>query len=284
MRTILLIAFTLLSLISMANKVELFEGEPRIPGYTDDKGKQAYWTIFGKDMPEKNYPPTGIIEEGNYKDNRKVGEWIFYHQDGKTPRLIGNFEGGRPNGPYKKFSESGKLIETGSYNNGKMSGLQETYYETGILKMSKNFNAEGKEQGTCTFYYENGEVEYTYNKENGVTVGEAVRKNEDGSIREIKVYSNTGEVLSTEIKQEKQVETVSAGTGGPSGAKGEMKGATFKPNDYNKVYTDDDELWMDGKFKDGKLWDGKLYKYDSDGILLKIEIWKNGAYHSDGHL
>jgi hypothetical protein len=41
---------------------------------------------------------------------------------------------------------------------------------------------------------------------------------------------------------------------------------------------------MDGQFKTGKLWDGKLYKYDSDGILLKIEIWKSGAYHSDGQL
>ena len=53
---------------------------------------------------------------------------------------------------------------------------------------------------------------------------------------------------------------------------------------YNKVYNDDDELWLDGKFKSGKLWDGKLYKYDSDGILLKIEIWKEGKYHSDGQL
>ncbi len=28
----------------------------------------------------------------------------------------------------------------------------------------------------------------------------------------------------------------------------------------------------------------KAYKYDSDGILLKIEIWKRGKYHSDGQL
>jgi hypothetical protein len=41
---------------------------------------------------------------------------------------------------------------------------------------------------------------------------------------------------------------------------------------------------MDGQFKNSRLWDGKLYVYDSEGILLKIEIWKEGKYHSDGQL
>lgn len=69
---------------------------------------------------------------------------------------------------------------------------------------------------------------------------------------------------------------------GPSLLLGKSKdGKPLKNDGYNKVYNQDDKLWMDGEFKGGRLFDGKLYKYDSNGILIKIEIWKWGEYHSD---
>jgi antitoxin component YwqK of YwqJK toxin-antitoxin module len=62
------------------------------------------------------------------------------------------------------------------------------------------------------------------------------------------------------------------------------KGAKFQANGYNKVYNNNDEIWQDGIFKNGVLWDGKVYEYDRDGILLKVKVFKNGVYHSDGQL
>ena len=43
----------------------------------------------------------------NYKDDKKTGEWTMYHTDGVTVRTKGNFENGRPKGPYVKFDETG---------------------------------------------------------------------------------------------------------------------------------------------------------------------------------
>jgi hypothetical protein len=43
-------------------------------------------------------------------------------------------------------------------------------------------------------------------------------------------------------------------------------------------------LFQDGEFKDGRLYNGKMYVYDEDGILLKVKIYKEGVYHSDGQL
>ena len=54
--------------------------------------------------------------------------------------------------------------------------------------------------------------------------------------------------------------------------------------DCYKVYNKNAEISQDGVFKKGRLWDGKVYEYDSDGILLKVKIFKNGSYHSDGQL
>jgi antitoxin component YwqK of YwqJK toxin-antitoxin module len=274
-----------------ANSEIAVEGvDPQANNQKDANGwKQGWWVIYGKDMPEKGYPETGKIEEGNYKDDKKTGEWTMYHTDGVTIRTKGNFENGRPKGPYIKFDETGAKKEEGNYANGKQSGSLTMYYPNGQIAQQKTFNAEGKEEGPVTFYYENGQKQFEFVKANGVTTGEATRYWEDGSVKEKITYGAGGEVVSTVVVNEAPasgaVVAVETGSGGPSGAGGVTKdGKKFAADGYNKLYNKDDELWMDGTFKGGKLWDGKLYKYDSDGILLKIEIWKNGAYHSDGQL
>lgn len=248
--------------------------------------KQGHWCFYGRDMPEKGYPTDGKIEEGIFKDDKKNGEWIMYHKDGKTPRTKGMFENGRPKGAYVKYYENGGVMEEGTYASGKQSGTFVRYYENGNKAQEKTFNAEGKEEGTVILYHENGQKEFEYTKSNGVTTGPATRYNEDGTVKQELVYGADGVLQSTTDVNIKETTTTSTtGSGGPSGASGKTKdGKKFQNDGYNKVYNDDDELWMDGTFKSGKLWEGKLYKYDSDGILLKIEIWKNGAYHSDGQL
>ncbi|MBI3134627.1 MAG: hypothetical protein HYZ14_08155 [Bacteroidetes bacterium] len=267
----------------------LNEDEPRVTGYIDAAGlKQGYFIIYGKDVPEKTeYPPNGKIEEGNYKDDRKVGEWITYHTDGITPRTKGMYVDGRPNGAYVRINPDGSTKEAGIFNDGKQLGVYTQYHPNGIVAQKKTFNAEGKEEGTSTIYYENGQPQFVYTKVNGVTTGEATRYWEDGSVKEILTYSSTGKVIATEVVNANPPvpAIVEEGSGGPSGLDGFiLDGKKFQADGYNKVYTKSEELWMDGYFKSGKLWNGELYKYDSDGLLLKIEIWKNGAYHSDGQL
>ncbi|MCB9224677.1 MAG: hypothetical protein R2780_00130 [Crocinitomicaceae bacterium] len=262
------------------------------PNKTDENGlKQGMWTIWGHMAPEKGYPENGKIEEGPYKDDRKNGEWIKYHEDGKTPRLIGIYVNNRPNGAYKKYYENGGIMEEGTFSGGKQKEVYKRYHENGNIAQEKTFNENGKEDGKVAYYYEDGTPEFVFNKKDGVTVGQGVRYYPNGDVKEIINYNSDGTVASKEQKEMvnppkgETTTNTAGGSGGPSGAVGKTKdGKKFNRDGYNKLYNDDDELWMDGDFKAGKLWDGKLYKYDSDGILLKIEIWKNGKYHSDGQL
>ncbi|UKN00911.1 hypothetical protein K6119_14340 [Paracrocinitomix mangrovi] len=261
------------------------------PNKTDEQGmKQGMWTIWGHMKPEKGYPEKGKIEEGPYKDNRKNGEWIKYHKDGKTPRLIGVYENNRPNGAYKKYYENGGIMEEGTFSGGKQKEVFKRYHENGNVAQEKTFNADGKEDGKVAYYFEDGTPEFVFTKKDGVTVGTGTRYYPNGDVKEIITYNDDGSVAKTEQKDrvnppKGQVADETAGGGGPSGTAGKTKnGEKFNRDGYNKLYNSDDELWMDGQFKSGKLWEGKLYKYDSDGILLKIEIWKNGKYHSDGQL
>ncbi len=266
------------------------------PNERDEQGRQqGMWIIWGRDKPEKGYPEEGRIEEGPYKDGRKNGVWIKYHKDGITPRLSGTYVNNRPNGVYTKFYDTGKVKEEGKFYAGKQVEVFKTYHPNGQVQQEKTFNDDGKEDGLVTMYFANGIKEFEYNKKEGVTTGTATRYYPNGDVKEVINYAGDGSVTDKEeiamvnapVDPDAGNESANNNSSevAPKGNEGTTKnGKKFKPNDYNKVYNDDDELWMDGDFQSGVLWDGKLYKYDSDGILLKIEIWKEGKYHSDGQL
>jgi len=255
----------------------------------DKNGKQGHWIYYGKDRPEAGYPENGKIEEGPYKDDRKEGIWIKYHNDGVTPRLKGTYVNNRPQGAYEKLHPNGKVKEKGSFERNAYKDSLKRYHENGVLEFEAKFNNEGREQGTVKFYYPNGQVEFEYKASDGKPVGKATRYYENGDVKEVIVYGEDGKMVSSEQKEMvrpdvKVVDPSASKEKAPTVARPRTKGAKFAPNGYNKVYNSNDEIYQDGEFRNGQLWDGKVYEYDSDGILLRVRVFKNGVYHSDGQL
>lgn len=259
--------------------------------WKDDQGrKQGHWIIFGKDRPEQGIPPEGKVEEGDYLDDRKTGIWIKYHNDGMTPRLKGEYDFGRPKGSFTKYFANGNIQETGIYEKGKYLGSMKKYYEDGTLMYEGNYNDDGLEEGTIKYFHPNGKLEYEYNSKAGVPTGKALRYWPNGDVKEEVSFDETGDVSSFSSKEmvnkpeviKDPIVNEAKSAPAPKGAV--TKSGVFNKNGYNKLYNENDELWMDGDFKNGLLYDGKLYVYDKDGILLKIEVYKKGKYHSDGQL
>ncbi len=63
------------------------------PNATDGNGlKQGHWVIYGKDDPASGYPDEGKIEEGNYNNDLKHGEWRFYKRNGKDVDSIAEYD------------------------------------------------------------------------------------------------------------------------------------------------------------------------------------------------
>jgi antitoxin component YwqK of YwqJK toxin-antitoxin module len=253
-----------------------------------DGKKTGYWVVFGDSKPDKGHCLTCKVEEGEYVDGRRQGEWKKYYADGTTPRLIAEYKTGKPNGKYKKYYANGVLKEQGTYNERKQYGDLVIQNEQGIVTQKKSFNQNGKEDGLVQFFYDDGSIQMEMTKKDGVIQGTATTYWPNGDVKKRIAYDASGkpgEPEHLERVNPPKGQTVTTGSGGPSGKKGKIKdGKKYNRDGYNKLYNKDDELWMDGEFKSDKLWNGKLYKYDSDGILLKIEVWKNGAYHSDGVL
>lgn len=257
---------------------------------SSDGKKQGKWIYFGKDCPETGTPPTGKVEEGKYIDDRKEGFWIKYYTDGVTPKLKGEFSNNRPNGKYYKFYPNGKLREKGIYENSNYYDSLVRYHENGTVEYEAKYNEQGREQGKVIYNYPNGQCEFIYYANNGTQVGEAYRYWPNGDVKEIIVFSTKGAVVSSITKE--QIHIINhAGITQKLIEKAPLVGVKpivfcgkWQYNGYNKIYNSENEIWQDGVFKDGRLWDGKVYVYDKDGILLKVKVFKNGFYHSDGQL
>lgn len=256
----------------------------------DENGKkQGRWLYLGKDKPQEGYPADGKIEEGPYVDDRKEGIWIKYHTDGSTPKLKGEYKNNRPEGQYTKYYPNGKVREQGVFERNLYQDSLKRFHENGKIEYEAEFNSTGKEEGKVKYYYPNGQVEFEYESNNGKPSGKAVRYYENGDVKEVIFYDADGSVAKSEQREMvstavKVVDPSVSKETAPKIATPKTKGAKFQANGYNKVYNANDEIWQDGTFKNGALWDGKVYEYDRDGILLKVKVFKNGVYHSDGQL
>lgn len=257
----------------------------------DKEGKkQGKWIYLGKDRPESGYPENGKVEEGTYQDDRKEGFWTKYFIDGKTPKLKGEYVNNRPKGNYVKYYETGKIKEQGTFIRDKYLDTLRRFHENGVLEYEAKYSEEGKEEGAVTYYYANGQVEFEYISKDGKPTGKAIRYYENGDIKEILTFNADGSLAGAPIQKPMVRPPVVVKDPGASTetakkvAVPKVKDGSFRPNGYNKVYNANDEIEQDGDFKDGRLFNGKMYVYDSDGLLLKVKIYKNGVYHSDGQL
>jgi antitoxin component YwqK of YwqJK toxin-antitoxin module len=261
--------FRLISFIVLVCCPPLVMAQKDTLNQKDGQGlKQGFWIFYGKDIPERGYCDSCKVEEGNYLDNRKNGLWTMYYKNDTIPRLTGTFLNGRPEGIYKKFYANGKISEEGNYHIGKQIGLFKTYYQSGCLALEKYFDENGKESGTVTYYYDDcnqelnaGSIKLEYD----ATIG-------SGITQRSQCVSTT--TVAPEID--------SLCICGVSCLIND--GKTFQPNGHNRIYNKNGDPWIEGEFKDGRIYNVKVYKYDADGILLKIEIWKYGFYCCQGDL
>lgn len=247
------------------------------------------WVYTGADKPSSGISKTGKVEEGIYVEGRKEGVWTKYHKDGKTPKLKGNYSNNRPEGSFSRFYSNGQLMEQGSFGKNGYKGNLIRYFDNGQIAYKAVYNNDGQETGKVQYFHENGKLALDYSMKNGILIGKVMRYNTQGNLLESFDISATGAISnvknSSNIPLPKPpVSSLESMIYPPKIANPRMKGLKFVTNGYNKVYNDNDEIWMEGEFKNGQLWDGKVYDYDADGILQKVRIFKAGRYHSDGQL
>lgn len=254
--------------------------------------KQGRWIIFGADQSESGYDATAIVEEGSYKDNRKDGLWVKYYPNGNKKSEI-TYVNNRPRGPYKVYYENGQLEEDGNWKNNRNVGSFKRFYPNGQPQQAFEFNATGKREGKQTYFHENGAVMIEGDWAGGKESGEVKEYYADGSVKSVK-YFNDGAIdpvktQTFEPKTPQKVEVVEIAADAPKSETVKKTEHTanktappFDGNGFHILYNRNRQVSQKGEFKDYRLWNGKRYKYDDDGLLVAIEIFKRGRYVGDG--
>lgn len=265
----LLVAFT--SFLSSAQNAEDAQGK-----------KHGKWILRGKHKPGSGYSDETIVEQGSYSHGRKTGVWIKFHKDGKTAKLKGNYINNRPSGNYSRYYANGKLKESGFFSDEKQQGTLTRYYSNGQIAYLASFGTEGKENGTVKHYFENGKIQAEYTLSGGKLNGIYRQYNENGTVKFAynTVNGKMVETIKNNTANSKEVTPSDSDETPPTVKNPITKGVTFFAEGYNKVYNENDEIWLDGNFKGGQLYDGKVYVYSANGLLKHIKIFKEGKFHS----
>ncbi len=256
----------------------------------DQNGKKTgKWVFRGKDHPRSGYAVNTKVAEGDFVNGRKEGIWIRYHRDGRTVKLKGNYRNNRPSGFYSRYYRNSRKMEEASFVQGKYKGNFNRYYNNGKLAYNGNYNNDGEESGLIQYYYRNGNLQLEYNAKNGIPFGTIKNYYRNGSLKSKVFLDDKGKktkaiTYGPSIDNPTPVTETPIVNAPPTVSNPNTHGVSFENFGYNKVYNANDEIWIDGVFKNGKLWDGKVYDYDEDGIIIKVRVFKNGVYHSDGQL
>ncbi len=285
-----------------------------------DGKRTGYWKIYGKTINRPQYHLDSLVEEGLYESGKKTGIWKTYHVNGKLKSEI-EYKNNRPNGKFKTYSEKGFLEEEGTWKGIGYIGIFKRWWENGCIAQEKDFGSNGKAI-SYTYYFSGDtcglkDIEYNVN-----SLFLYVAYNRKGEIIRSESYpvsnGNEKQYHISEVKQEmefnkKDTSSLSYnpdGTIKKSYVKADEKtGDTIKvnhnknmntyynwdckcykylsveeQNGYRKLYNELQQLKTDGEFKSGKLLNGKFYIYDKNGLLDKIEIYKNGKYVGDAQI
>ncbi len=278
---LILMIFT--SVTSFANNVKELNRR-------DESGrKQGYWVIKGFMSNEADFSPNAIVEEGSYTDDRKEGIWKRYFYNGNMRSEI-TYNADRPNGSYTVYYENGQVEERGNWARNKNTGEFRRFHNNGKPQQVFYFTDKGLRNGMQRYYHENGQLALEVSILEGKEEGRMRRWDEKGKLVEEKDMK--GGLL--EPGSLKRYDLPSAATK-PIATNVEPKNTApatdktneaekFKPNGYNVLYDSSQQISQVGEFKNGRLWNGKWNRYNSDGILIRTEIYKSGRYVGNGVL
>lgn len=255
--------------------------------------KQGKWKIFGKSKPGSCYAETALAEEGKYQDNKKAGIWKEYWCNGHIKNKI-TYQGGRPDGHAIMYHENGKISEEGLWKINKWVGNYKLYYDNGQVQQEFAFNATGKREGAQKYYYENGQVMIEGSWNNGKEAGVIKEYHENGDVKAEKNYAN-GVVDQASIKTfepkkpiKKEIDVVDNSKKVIVKKEETLQDPKAKApsmlNGFYTLYNKSRQKTKEGTFKDNRLMEGKNYIYNENGILTRVEVYKNGAYIGDSQI
>lgn len=213
--------------------------------------RQGFWRIEGKN---------GKIDEGNYTDGKKEGEWRSLSLDGSLKSIV-TYEGGKPHGPAVFYDVNGVETERGFWNIDHWEGNYVRFHPNGQKACEFTYDDRGRREGKQIYYHDNGAVMYEGSWSEGKIRGILTAYDKDGHKILERNYNDEGKFESAVAIP------INAAAPPPR---------TFNGTGVYTLYNTNGKIERKGTFNKGDLIDGEVYIYKEDGTLNYIEVYSNG--------
>lgn len=247
----------------------------------DKNGKKHGWWVKTQ---KSNHPLIELdtIEKGWYSHGKKEGIHLFFHPENIRSSAI-EYSNDFRNGKYILYDSKGCILYHGNIIKEVLTGVEYSRDSCNGDFTIKNYDSFGRVSGNLFVYeewgvlksfsyWDNGKRIYTANFD---TTGKVTYKSNDLN----DTLNPPDSVINVDPKKifndqymNTQMRPLMKNCYGPHIYKSAFKSSLGR------------QISEDGEFRDGKLWNGKKYIYDKNGLLDKIEIWKNGKYAGDAQI
>ncbi len=280
----LLVLVLLLIFLGQCVRAQANGGQVDTLNVLDEMGrKQGWWRITAPKEDKPGYTDGQLIEEGRYTNSKRTGPWRRYWPNGKMMSEI-NYRLGRALGTYKTYYPDGKVEEQGTWDLDRNTGIFRRWHPNGQLAQDFVFNDNGIRDGVQKYYHENGQLEVEVNIAEGKEDGMLKRYFANGDLQQVAQF-NGGVINAANSKYIRPVQKVETpkpdATAKPAPerkAEEVTNAVVFRENGFNTLYDRQLRLSQQGEFKTGKLWNGKYYRYNTAGVLYRIEVYQEGRF------
>jgi antitoxin component YwqK of YwqJK toxin-antitoxin module len=224
-------------------------------------------------------------------NNKKQGLWLVF--DHYKEKIIekGTYKDGRKDGVWTAYYPSGQVKHEITFKNGKAIGPAKFYYETGLVSEEGYWNIDHWE-GKYRYYHTNGQLAYDWNyNQEGKRTGEQKYYYENGSIKydgvwnngkttgSLKMYNDSGVLIAERVYENgrfaRSIRPQIKDTFRMP-ARQERQMAAFTGTGNHVIYNLNGKVEKKGFFVKGKLFNGEEYVYDDNNELKDTLIYKNG--------
>jgi antitoxin component YwqK of YwqJK toxin-antitoxin module len=165
------------SLVGREVKIEKYASgavrvERQIGKYSDDHVEaDGFYREF--------HPDGKPFVEGQFREGRQDGEWIYTFDNGQLSRKV-NYQGGKLDGVWDIYRADGTLAASQSFVNGLRHGEWIAYDETGKQPRVEEHYSNGKLDGVAKAWHPNGKLRRQISLKNGVQHGLTEEWNDEG--------------------------------------------------------------------------------------------------------
>jgi antitoxin component YwqK of YwqJK toxin-antitoxin module len=251
---------------------------------TDENGrKTGWWRIIAPNTDRPGYPHGALVEEGQYTGGKRSGAWKRYWPNGKLMSEV-SYKFGVPRGHYRVYYPSGKLEEEGDWDLDRNTGAFKRFHPNGKPAQEFVFDAYGQRDGVQKYYHENGQLAVEVTIKQGKESGTLKRWYPNGDLEETATYANgdldeASRKTYAPKKPLPKLEVATEAKVAPAVGTGENTNAMrFRENGFNTLYDKQLRITQTGEYREGRLWNGRVYRYGSNGMLIRIEVYIDGRY------